>query len=151
MIWKGGCQCRKIRFQLLKDPLVVYACHCHDCQKQSSSGFGISVWVNIGEFRLVSGVLSSWVTQADSGVMKECSFCADCGSRICHSGVCRTGILSVKGGSLDEMGKLKPIAHIWMQRAQPWMRELLGGELLFDDQPDNFEELIRVYRGQAGY
>lgn len=150
MIWDGGCQCGKIRFQLLRDPLVVYTCHCHACQGQSSSGFGISVWINIEDFRLVSGVLSSWATQADSGVMKECSFCADCGSRIHHSGIGGTGILSVKGGSLDEMGRLRPIAHIWMQSAQPWMKALLEGEMLFDTQPDNFSELIHAYRAQSG-
>ena len=149
MIWDGGCQCGKIRFQLLEDPLVVYACHCHACQRQSSSGFGISVWINNKDFRLVSGVLSSWTTQADSGVMKECSFCSDCGSRIYHSGMDGTGILSVKGGSLDKMSKLKPIAHIWMQSAQPWMKTLLDGEMLFDTQPDSFSELIHMYRRRS--
>lgn len=150
MIWDGGCQCGNLRFQLLKNPMVVYACHCHACQRQSSSGFGISVWVNAEDFRLVSGTLSSWATLADSGVTKECSFCTDCGSRVYHCGTAKEGILSVKGGLIDEAAKLEPIAHIWMQSAQPWIRTLLEGALLFDTQPDNFGELIRLYRTRFG-
>lgn len=149
MIWKGGCQCGTIRYELLNDPIVVYACHCYACQKQSSSGFGISVWVNKEEFRLVSGKLSNWRTQADSGLPKECTFCRDCGSRIYHCGIGGAGVLSVKGGLLDDMDRLHPIAHIWMQSAQPWMRKLLAEQRQFETQPKSFEELIRLYRLQT--
>ena len=34
---EGGCQCGAIRYRLLRAPVALYACHCSDCQKQSSS------------------------------------------------------------------------------------------------------------------
>ena len=42
---EGGCQCGAIRYRLLRAPLALYACHCLHCQKQSSSAFGMSMWV----------------------------------------------------------------------------------------------------------
>ena len=41
---EGGCQCGAIRYQLLRAPVALYACHCRDCQKQSSSAFGLRNW-----------------------------------------------------------------------------------------------------------
>ena len=42
---QGGCQCGAIRYRLLRAPVALYACHCLHCQKQSSSAFGLSMWV----------------------------------------------------------------------------------------------------------
>ncbi|MXZ80745.1 MAG: GFA family protein [Gammaproteobacteria bacterium] len=146
MSWEGGCQCGKVRYRLANEPIVVYTCHCHACQKQSSSGFGISVWVAEADFSLVRGKLGSWGTEADSGKAKICTFCVDCGSRIYHCGIGDANILSIKGGTLDRMAEFEPVAHIWIRSAQPWVRALLEGQLQFETQPDSFAEMIRLYR-----
>src|SRR5262245_37317036 len=41
--WEGGCQCRAVRYVLRALPLTLYACHCKECQLQSSSAFGLSM------------------------------------------------------------------------------------------------------------
>ena len=45
---EGGCQCGAIRYRLLRAPAALYACHCRDCQKQSSCAFcgecGTRLW-----------------------------------------------------------------------------------------------------------
>ncbi|MEM7293879.1 MAG: hypothetical protein AAF420_10870, partial [Pseudomonadota bacterium] len=46
---QGGCQCGATRYRINGQPLTFYACHCLDCQKQSSSAFGLSLWVAAGE------------------------------------------------------------------------------------------------------
>ena len=38
----GGCQCGAIRYEISSPPVELYVCHCRECQKQSSSAFGIS-------------------------------------------------------------------------------------------------------------
>ena len=48
----GGCQCGKIRYEA---PQSVYACHCRDCQRLTSSAFSMEVVVPEAAFRL-SGV-----------------------------------------------------------------------------------------------
>ncbi len=35
----GGCQCGAIRYEITEEPQQVYACHCRDCQRLTSSAF----------------------------------------------------------------------------------------------------------------
>ena len=39
----GGCQCGKIRYEITEAPQQVYACHCRDCQRLTSSAFSMGV------------------------------------------------------------------------------------------------------------
>lgn len=40
---EATCQCGAVKFQTpTPKPLALYICHCHDCQRQSSSAFGTS-------------------------------------------------------------------------------------------------------------
>ena len=41
--YSGGCQCGQVRYEVKRDRLAVYACHCNECQKQSASAFSLSV------------------------------------------------------------------------------------------------------------
>jgi hypothetical protein len=36
----GGCQCGAIRYEIASFPLLLYTCHCTDCQRQTGSAFG---------------------------------------------------------------------------------------------------------------
>jgi hypothetical protein len=46
LTWEGGCQCKSVRYLLRALPLTLYACHCKECQLQSSSAFGLSMRVS---------------------------------------------------------------------------------------------------------
>jgi hypothetical protein len=41
----GGCICGGIRYEITQAPVAVYACHCTDCQRITSSAFSIGVVV----------------------------------------------------------------------------------------------------------
>lgn len=142
MTYAGGCQCGAIRFEISSDPIVAYCCHCTDCQQQSSSAFGMSVWFAGRDFKLLSGTLSIWKTTGDSGNEKVCAFCPECGTRIYHGFSGEEDSLSVKGGALDRIADLPPVAHIWTQSAQPWMRKAIEGEWCFEQEPETFDDLI---------
>jgi hypothetical protein len=143
---EGGCQCGNIRYRVTAGPIVVYACHCTDCQKQSSSAFGISVWVEASHFELLSGQLKFWQTIADSGNSKLCGFCPTCGSRIYHVAGREDKTLSLKGGSLDNAKALQPIANIWMRSAPRWITQSFQGHTNFQTEPRNYDELIASYK-----
>ncbi len=142
----GGCQCGAVRYEIDSDPIVAYCCHCTDCQKQSSSAFGMSVWFPAEAFKLTKGELETWQTMSESGNEKMCSLCADCGTRIYHGSLNEGGFLSVKGGSLDEIRKIAPIAHIWTRSAQPWVLQLISEEFCHETQPENFDTLIAGFQ-----
>ena len=48
----GGCQCGKVRYEITQKPLLVYTCHCLDCQRLTISAFSLGVVVPEAGFRL---------------------------------------------------------------------------------------------------
>jgi len=106
-----------VRYEIASPPVDLYVCHCRECQKQSSSAFGISAIFRRADFRLTRGAVKSWTRGADSGRRVKCNFCPVCGSRIWHEdGEAREPTVSVKGGSLDRPPDLSGAMHIWVSR-----------------------------------
>lgn len=109
----------------------------------------MSVWFPADAFKLTSGELKSWKTYGDSGNEKLCAFCPDCGSRIYHVIPDQSDTLSVKGGSLDGIRDVPPIAHIWTRSAQPWVLRLLDEKLCHETEPESFDSLAAQYQNEA--
>ncbi len=82
-------------------------------------------------FELLSGVLKTFAVTCDSGRLKTCSFCSDCGVRIYHQGPDRE--LSIKAGTLDDRIALQPEAHYWASRKQAWVLIPDGTQAYPDD------------------
>ncbi len=128
---EGGCQCGAVRYRILGESLRITVCHCTECQRQSGSAFGMSLAVAETCFELVSGVLKTFTVTCDSGRLKTCSFCSDCGVRIYHQGPDRE--LSIKAGTLDDRIALQPEAHYWASRKQAWVLIPDGTQAYPDD------------------
>jgi len=126
----GGCQCGHVRYEICREPLGLAVCHCKECQRQSGSAFGMSLAVPDGAFELRSGVLKRFYIKCDSGRIKTCAFCPECGTRIYHQTV---NGMSVKAGTLDDTSWLKPDAHYWTMRKQPWVAIADGVPQIIDD------------------
>jgi hypothetical protein len=114
----GGCQCGKVRYRFEGEPIELTVCHCRECQRQSGSAFGMSLSIPAEAFELLSGNLKFFEVVCDSGRNKSCAFCPNCGTRIYH----RTDAgISIKAGTLDDTSRLRPTAHYWTKRRQPWV------------------------------
>lgn len=140
----GGCQCGYIRYRVNGEPLTLYACHCLDCQAQSSSAFGLSMWVNFDDFELQQGEMKFWSTRLDDGTEKQCAFCPNCGTRIYHAS--DKSIISLKAGSLDDKSLLNPVAHIWTKRAHDWLALEKQSVIGCTGQPDNYDEILLAWK-----
>ena len=147
----GGCQCGSIRYELKGRPQMLYICHCTDCQKQSASAFGMSLRMNPREidFSPSKKRLQTWDTRGEDGLIKRCAFCPDCGTRIMHGSDDADEIVSIKAGSLDDTSGLQPVAHIWLRSAQSWVQIDRVRYRCFDEEPDNEDELHRLWRAQT--
>jgi hypothetical protein len=51
----GGCQCGALRYEITQAPYMVYACHCTDCQRMTSSAFSMAIVLPAEAFRLIAG------------------------------------------------------------------------------------------------
>src|SRR5262249_30840188 len=117
---KGGCQCRKVRYEVQAEPITVYACHCTECQTQSGSAFALSMVLPRGSVVITGGEPKVWVRQHESGRLIDCVFCGNCGIRLYNNPQSNQKITILKPGTLDDTTWLKPAGHIWTRSAQHW-------------------------------
>jgi hypothetical protein len=134
----GGCQCRKLRYEVLEAPLSTYTCHCTDCQRITGSAFSLAIIVPDGAFRLTAGEPRSVERIAASGRVSVRLLCPDCGCWI--SGIGRPGetgemVRRVRAGTLDDTSWLRPTAHFFTRSKQAWIT-LPEGDQIFEAQPD---------------
>jgi hypothetical protein len=128
----GRCQCGKLRYEITEEPSLVYACHCLDCQRLTSSAFSLGVVVPETGFRL-GGIEPRQLSRtADSGRVSVRLVCPECGSWVC--GTPRGGEVRVRGGTLDDTSWLRPTRHIWTRRKQAWVT-LSQDDEVFEGQP----------------
>ncbi|KAL2165385.1 hypothetical protein VTH06DRAFT_683 [Thermothelomyces fergusii] len=99
-----SCQCKAVSFKTpLPKPLALYICHCHDCQRQSSSAFGMSA------------IFPSFPLP-DAGLLSCYNyFCKGCGTRLIHT-ISGKKFVSVKGGCIEGLDWESAI-HIWTRSA----------------------------------
>jgi hypothetical protein len=137
----GGCQCGAVRYELSGEPLPLVICHCHECQKQTASAFGMTLPVAKEDLRILAGALKEWRRRADSGREVACFFCPDCGTRVYHSSLLGPGYWHLKPGTLDDTGWLDPVAEVWTEAAQSWLR--LANDLVsFAREPDDIPAIM---------
>ena len=141
----GGCPCAAVRFAVSAMPLLVYACHCSECQRDSGSSFGLSMPVAAGSFALTSGKPRPWCRPGTSDLQSISWFCADCGGRIFGERATRPEVISMRAGTLDDTSWLRPVAHIFLRSAQAWQRIPNHAEC-FDVLPADFRSLSEQWR-----
>lgn len=136
----GGCICGAVRYEVTQAPIIVYACHCTDCQRITSSAFSIGVVVPDEAFRRTGKEARSAPGGVTAGGrVKSRWVCPDCGTWLFgdprpgtqHPGFFRV----VRGGTLDDTSRLRPMAHFWTRSKQRWV-VLPAGDEIFDTQPD---------------
>ena len=116
----GSCACGEITYKMKRNPFVVQACHCTDCQTTSGSAFTLSMIVNAGDVEVLEGELA--VNYLDNnGVEVKRHHCPQCGTALWYSADAYPGIYALKPGTFDDTKWFKPIAHLWMRSAQPWV------------------------------
>ena len=141
----GGCLCGDIRYRVSDAGLTLYACHCTDCQRQSGSGFSLSLVVQKTSLTLLRGRPAEYSLTLADGRVKSSRYCSRCCTRLfCPSRV--PEFVIVEAGSLDDTTEFRPVAHIWTRSALSWIR-LPDDALRFDQRPgpDDFLSFIRAW------
>jgi hypothetical protein len=116
----GGCLCGAVRYESTGEPGFALLCHCRDCQRQSGGPYNAAWRVPASGFRLTRGTPRVYVTRSDSGNEVARAFCGDCGSPLFLRVSSRPDIVGLRVGSLDDPGRFRPEADIFVKSAQPW-------------------------------
>jgi hypothetical protein len=78
----GGCACGAIRYEAAVEPVMMFNCHCRDCQHATGGACANAVIFPAEAFRFVRGTPRYHDSEASSGGQHRRGYCADCGSRL---------------------------------------------------------------------
>jgi hypothetical protein len=126
----GGCVCGAVRYELTAEHIVMFDCHCRDCQHVSGGAYAPVVYVPAGSFKITKGELRRFSTDSPRFGQNVRGFCANCGSRISGAET-RKGV-GIVAGSLDQPSLFRPQFHIHVTDAQPW--DILDPDIPAHDQ-----------------
>jgi hypothetical protein len=120
--FSGGCACGAIRYECSAEPVMMFKCHCRDCQHMTGSGFSPAVIVPADAFRITRGELQYHFTESAGGGQHRRGFCAQCGSLITggENSERPRSIVGVTAGTLDDPSLFQPQMDIFVSDAQPW-------------------------------
>lgn len=142
----GGCLCGGICYAINAMPLLLYACHCSNCQRQSGSAFAMNMPVASNAFRIIRGEPKGWQRISPSGAETTSWFCGDCACRIHGTRASRPESVTVRAGSLDDTSWLIPGLHMFARSAQAWLN--LPADICFDEAPPDFKPLAEAWRAR---
>ncbi|MBB4121971.1 GFA family protein [Martelella radicis] len=120
-VFEGGCFCGAVRFAMHGRPMVVHACHCKDCQRQSGGPFVINGLIEADGIRLAKGKPACRTLATDSGYPHDVYFCADCGSALWSDYGRRGWMLFLRIATLDAPESFVPDVHIYTVSKLPWL------------------------------
>ena len=63
----GGCACGAIRYECSAEPIMMFKCHCRDCQQATGGGLVAGLLVPASAFRLTKGQLRYHFTPSMAG------------------------------------------------------------------------------------
>jgi len=113
----GNCLCGKIQFEVLRDNLKLYQCHCSLCRKQSGTFSNAATIIPKEYLRFLSGQdkITSWIK--DTGFQSD--FCSCCGSPVPN--ILRgSDYYWVPAGLLEDGGDLEIVSHIFLESKTDW-------------------------------
>jgi hypothetical protein len=129
MAMGGGCACGAVRYELLKPPMFVQCCHCHDCQRQTGAAFVINAITEIENVRMMGEMPVGVPVPTESGLPHTIFRCARCQTAIFSDyGGNKPNIRFLRVGTLDDPSAIRPMAHVFARSKLPWV-------VIPEDQP----------------
>lgn len=119
---EGGCTCRQVRYRLSGRPLIVHACHCTWCQRETGSAHALNAMYEADRVVHIAGEPEIVDTPSASGK----------GQKIARCPKCRVAVWSnypgggpavrfVRVGTMDEPARCPPDIHIFTSTKLPWV------------------------------
>jgi hypothetical protein len=119
--FEGGCTCRAVRYRMTSRPMVVHACHCSWCQRETGTAFATNAVIEADRV-VVQGEVEVIDTPSHSGKGQRIARCPKCRVALwSHYAGAGASMRFVRVGTLDQPGEFPPDIHIFTSTKQPWV------------------------------
>ena len=115
----GGCACGAIHYECTADPVIMFNCHCLDCQRASGSAYAAIIVVPKAAVH-IRGEPQYYKMVGGAGKAIERGFCPTCGSQVTIKLERLPNILGLQAGSLHDPSMFRPAMDQFTASAQPW-------------------------------
>ncbi len=105
---------------MVSKPLIVHACHCRWCQRETGSALAINAMIEANRVVHLGPEPLLHKVPSESGEGQTLARCPKCNGVI-WSNYEGPLIRFVRVGTLDQPGRCPPDAHIFTASKQPWM------------------------------
>lgn len=121
--FEGGCTCGHVRYRLVGRPLIVHACHCRWCQRESGSAHALNAVYEAERVTHTAAEPEMIDTPSASGKGQRIARCSICKIAL-WSNYAGSGPLTrfVRVGTLDDPDTCPPDIHIFTASKQPWVQ-----------------------------
>ena len=119
---EGGCTCRQVRYRLVGRPLIVHACHCRWCQRETGTVHALNALYEADRVVHTAGEPELVWTPSASGKGQKIARCPRCRIALWsnYSGA-GEAVRFVRVGTLDDPDRFPPDIHIFTASKQPWV------------------------------
>jgi len=142
---EGGCTCGHVRYRLAGMPMIVHACHCRWCQRETGTAHALNALYEAD--RVVHAANEPEIIDTPSASGK--------GQRIARCPICKVALWSnypqagpavrfVRVGTMDDPDRCPPDIHIFTSSKQPWVTFAPGSKVVAE-----FYDLDAVWSDEA--
>ena len=126
---EGGCSCRAVRYRMKTAPIVVHACHCTWCQRESGSACAVNAVVESGQVEVIAGKPEVVDTPSHSGKGQKIVRCPDCKVALwSYYATAGEAMSFIRVGTLADPSACPPDIHIFTSTKQPWVQLPAGAK-----------------------
>ena len=142
---EGGCACGHIRYRLYGSPMMVHACHCTCCQRETGTVHALNAMYEFDRVEHLKSEPDIIDTPSASGK----------GQRIARCPVCKVGsgatipaqvpqCASCASAPWTTRANVPPVIHIFTSTKQPWVTLPPGAKAFAE-----FYDINEVWPGEA--
>jgi hypothetical protein len=119
---EGGCTCGQVRYRLIGTPLIVHACHCHWCQRETGTAHALNALYEADRVVHTAGEPELVATPSASGKGQKIARCPTCRVAV-WSNYPQAGpaVRFVRVGTMDDPNYCPPDIHIFTSSKQSWV------------------------------
>lgn len=122
---------RQVRYRLIGEPLIVHACHCRWCQRETGTAFALNALYEANRVEHLACEPGIVLTPLLSGKGQRIARCPSCRVAIWSNyPQAGTAMRFVRVGTLDEPDRRPPDIHIYTSSKQPWFTLPAGAKMV---------------------